>query len=133
MPLSNSEEFERFLQQYNQCFYDRNLAALHDMDIDDGKITYFDNHEGCDATDLDHHLQHVRQFFTTGTIVVLCTEGMHVFQTGDAACLIAKVRYRNQPQPGVRSTLFLEREQQDWKIRPIHFSTDPNELNGLLG
>lgn len=81
MTSSNSEEFERFLQQYNQCFYDRNLAALRDMDIDDGKITYFDNHAGCDATDLDRHLQYVRQFFTTDTIVALFKEGMHVFQT----------------------------------------------------
>ncbi|MGR3275800.1 nuclear transport factor 2 family protein [Acaryochloris marina NIES-2412] len=62
-------------------------------------------------------------------MVELSTEGIHVFQTQDAACVIAKVRYSNQPQPGVRSTFFLERDQQDWKIRHIHFSTDPNELD----
>ncbi|QUY42501.1 nuclear transport factor 2 family protein [Acaryochloris marina] len=130
MPPTNLEEFEQFLQRYNQCFCDRNLAALRNLYVDDGKITYFDNHAGCDSTDLDHHLQQIHQFFLTGTIVELSIEGMHVFQTQDAACVIAKVRYSNQPQPGVRSTFFLERDQQDWKIRHIHFSTDPNELDG---
>ncbi|WP_261891004.1 hypothetical protein [Acaryochloris marina] len=57
------------------------------------------------------------------------TEGLQVFHTQDAACVIAKVRYRQQPQPGVRSTFFLERHLQDWKIRHNHFSTDPNGLN----
>ncbi|KAI9134699.1 nuclear transport factor 2 family protein [Acaryochloris sp. CCMEE 5410] len=128
MTLPTLEEFEQFLRQYNQCFYDRNLAALRNLYVDDGQITYFDNHAGCDATDLDHHLQQVSQFFATGTIVELVTEGMHVFQVGEAACVIAKVRYSNQPRPGVRSTFFLERDQHAWKIRHIHFSTDPNEL-----
>ena len=133
MALSHLEGFEQFLQRYNQCFYDRNLVSLKNLYVDDGKVTYFDHHQGCDSTDLDHHLQQISRFFSTGTIVELLTEGMHVFQTGDAACLITKVRYSNQPRPGVRSTFFLERVQQDWKIRHIHFSTDPNELDSPLG
>lgn len=52
-------EFEQFLLRYNQCFYDRNLVALRNLYIEDGNITYFDNHSGGDSTDLDHHLQQV--------------------------------------------------------------------------
>ncbi|ABW27959.1 hypothetical protein [Acaryochloris marina] len=82
------------------------MESLRELYVDDGAIIYFDNQTGCDSTDLDHHLQQVRHFVATVTIVKLSTEGLQVFHTQDAACVIAKVRYRHQPQPGVRSTFF---------------------------
>ncbi|WP_261891005.1 hypothetical protein [Acaryochloris marina] len=45
------------------------MESLLKLYVDGGKIIYVDNHAGCDSTDLDHHLQQVRHFIATGTIV----------------------------------------------------------------
>ena len=42
--------------------------------------------------------------------------------------MVITVRYSSNPQPGVRASFFLEKHSGQWKIRHIHFSTDPNEV-----
>ncbi|MDJ0592270.1 MAG: nuclear transport factor 2 family protein [Pleurocapsa sp. MO_226.B13] len=128
MKTDNLEKFEQLLKRYNQCFYDRNIESLRNMYVPDGEVIYFDNHANCDSCDLETHLSKVKDFFDSGIIVELLSEKLTVYQFGDAACMVVKVRYSNNPQPGVRASFFLEKYFWEWKIRHIHFSTDPNEV-----
>ena len=128
MIVDNLEEFEQLLNQYNQCFYNRDIEALRDIYVPDGNIIYFDNHANCDSSDLETHLTNVQEFFDNGSIVELLSENLTVYQFADAACMVVTVRYISNPQPGVRASFFLEKHQRQWKIRHIHFSTDPNEM-----
>ncbi len=77
---------------------------------------------------LETHLTKVKKFFDSGTIVELLSENLAVCQFGDAACMVVTVRYSDNPQPGVRASFFLEKHLLQWKIRHIHFSTNPNEV-----
>ena len=123
------KEFEELLAQYNRAFYDRDLAALRELYVPDAEVAYFDNHAGCDSTDLETHLGKVATFLKTGDIVPLLVENVRAFVHGDAACVVATFRYSAEPVPGVRVSFFLERHAAVWRIRHIHFSQDPNETS----
>ncbi len=127
MIVTELEEFEELLKQYNQCFYNRDIKSLKDMYVSDGNVIYFDNHANCDSSEIEVHLTKVQEFFSKGSIVKLNYENLVVYQFGNAACMIVTLRYSSNPKPGVRSTFLLEKYYQQWKIRHIHFSTDPNE------
>lgn len=120
-------EFEELLARYNRAFYDRDLVALRALYVPDAEVPYFDNHADCDSTDLETHLEKVATFLETGDIKPLLTENIRAFVHGEAACVVAKVRYSSKPVPGVRASFFLERHAAAWRIRHIHFSQDPNE------
>ena len=128
MKTDNLEEFEQLLRQYNQCFYERDIESLRNMYVPDGNVIYFDNHANCDSSNIEIHLAKVEEFFDKGSIVELLSENLTVYQFGDAACMVVTVRYSSNPQPGVRASFFLEKHLLQWKIRHIHFSTDPNEV-----
>jgi hypothetical protein len=125
--------FRAILDAYNRCFYDRDLEALRALYAGDGDIVYFDNHADCDAVTLARHLEQVGDFFARGKtteswgIEPLLVEGLTVFAGDDAAMIIAMLRYASVPQPGVRTTFVLQREDNSWRIRHIHASFDPNE------
>ncbi len=121
------QPFKALLDAYHQCFYAQDIDALRRLYVADGAIIYFDNHAGCDSLTLENHLQKVSHFFETGNIVRLDYEDMTVHEYTDSAVLVTTVRYSNQPKPGVRTSFFLEKQQDEWKIRHIHYSTDPNE------
>ena len=122
------QEFEELLARYNRAFYDRDVAALRALYVP-VRVPYFDNHADCDSTDLETHLEKVATFFETGDIVPLLVENVRAFVHGDAACVVATVRYSAEPVPGVRASFFLERHVTAWRIRHIHFSQDPNETS----
>ena len=124
-----TQEFEELLARYNRAFYDRDLAALRALYVPDAKVSYFDNHADCDSTDLETHLEKVATFFETGDIAPLLVENVRAFVHGDAACVVATIRYSTEPVPGVRASFFLERHVTAWRIRHIHFSQDPNETS----
>lgn len=128
MTTANLEEFEQLLRQYNRCFYNRDIESLRNMYVADGNIVYFDNHANCDSSEIEIHLTKVKEFFANGTIVELNFENLAVYQFGDAACMVVTVRYSSNPRPGIRASFFLEKHFGQWKIRHIHFSTDPNEV-----
>ena len=123
------QEFEELLERYNRAFYERDLAALRALYVPDVEVPYFDNHADCDSTDIEMHLKKVATFFETGDIVPLLIENVRAFVHGDAACVVATVRYSAEPVPGVRASFFLERHATAWRIRHIHFSQDPNETS----
>ena len=124
-----TQEFEELLARYNRAFYDRDLAALRALYVSDAKVSYFDNHADCDSTDLETHLEKVATFFETGDIVPLLVENVRAFVHGDAACVIATIRYSTKPVPGIRASFFLERHVTAWRIRHAHFSQHPNETS----
>ena len=124
-----NEEFEELLARYNRAFYDRDLAALRALYVPDMEVPYFDNHPDSDSIDLETHLEKVGTFFETGDIVPLLVENVRAFVHGDAACVVATVRYSAEPVAGVRASFFLERHVTAWRIRHIHFSQDPNETS----
>ena len=121
--------FKALLEAYHQCFYDRNLDALRALYVADENVIYFDNHADCDSRLLADHLEKVKTFFETGSIVRLDYEDITVYEYKESAFLVTTVRYSNRPRPGVRASFFLEKQQNDWKIRHIHYSSDPNEDN----
>ena len=125
---SEIEIFQKFLDEYNDCFYQRDLGRLKNLYVSDGDIVFFDNHKDCDSQDIEDHLLKVLNFFETGKIVELLSEDMVVYQHGNSACLLFKHRYSSKPRPGVRTTFYLENHDNEWKIRHIHYSFDPNEL-----
>lgn len=120
-------EFEELPARYNRAFYDRDLAALRALYVPDVEVPYFDNHADCDSTDLETHLEKVATFLETGDVLPLLVENVRAFVHGDAACVVAAIRYSAEPVPGVRASFFLERHATAWRIRHIHFSQDPNE------
>lgn len=123
------QEFEELLARYNSAFHERDLAALRALYVPDVHVPYFDNHAGCDSTDLDTHLEKVAMFLETGDVMPLLIENVRAFVHGDAACVVATFRYSAEPAPGVRASFFLERHATAWLIRHIHFSQDPNETH----
>ncbi|MDJ0756290.1 MAG: nuclear transport factor 2 family protein [Ardenticatenaceae bacterium] len=121
--------FADLLDRYNQCFYDRDIESLRAMYVTDGVVPFFDNHLGCDSHNVQNHLDLVSDFFAKGEVVELIRENFQVFTAGNGACLTLILRYATNPTPGVRTTMFLEREDSGWKIRHVHHSNDPNETD----
>ncbi len=77
-------------------------------------------------------MKKVEDFFESGNIEELISEDLVVFQHGESACLIIKLRYSSKPKPYVRTTYIIEQHGTQWKIRHIHYSFDPNEsLNDI--
>ncbi len=80
MIVTDLEEFEQLLKQYNQCFYNRDIKSLRDMYVSDGNVIYFDNHANCDSSATEVHLAKVQKFFFKGSIVKLNYENLVVYQ-----------------------------------------------------
>ncbi len=121
--------FKVLLDKYHQCFYTKDIDALRAMYVTDEALVYFDNHADCDSRTLADHLQKVSHFFDTGSIVRLDYEKIVVYEYTDSAVLLTTVRYSSQPNPGVRASFVFEKHQDEWKIRHIHYSSDPNEYD----
>jgi hypothetical protein len=122
-------EFSSFIEKYNNCFYERNINALKNMYATDGDIVFFDNHIGCDSTNLDSHLDKVQNFFDTGNIEELSFEILKVYENSESACLLVRFKYPSGPVPSVRTTFYLENGEGEYKIRHIHYSFDLSELD----
>ena len=124
--------FESIIDEFSSCFYERDIERLKNLYVSDGEIIYFDNHANCDSIDLEDHIKKVGDFFRTGNIEELTSEDFVVFRHGQGACLLIKYRYPSHPTPCVRTTYYLEMHDDQWKIRHIHCSFDPNEkLNSI--
>ncbi len=124
--------FISVINEYNDCFYKRDIERLRALYVADGDIIFFDNHKDCDSTDLEDHIEKVGDFFRTGNIEEVISEDLVVYQHGESACLLVKLRYSSHPKPGVRTTYYLELHDTQWKIRHMHHSFDPNEsLNDI--
>lgn len=117
-----------FFGAYNGCFLRRDLDALRRLHVDGGTFVYFDNHSGCDSLSLEDHFAKVGRFLDSGDIVGLEAEILACSIHGEAAAVVARVRYRrDNPGPAVRVSAFLERHGGAWKVRHLHWSSDPND------
>jgi len=119
--------FKSIIDEYSNCFYERDIERLKNLYVSDGDIIYFDNHADCDSKDLEDHIKKVEDFFGDGNIEKLSSEDFVVFRHGQSACMLIKYRYPSHPTPCVRTTYYLELYDDHWKIRHIHSSFDPNE------
>jgi ketosteroid isomerase-like protein len=130
MVRSTEAELEELFDRYNRCFYDRDLNALRSLYVDDDAgFVYFDNHADSDSVGLDDHLSKVSAFFASGAVVSLATEVLATSVHGDAGCLVARVRYQGSSGPSVRTSMFAERHAGEWRVRHLHFSSDPNDTD----
>lgn len=120
-------KFRKFLEDYQDCWYRRDSAALRRIYCSDGDVSYFDNHADCTTTEIDEHIRKVSAFFNSGNMVELLNEDFQVWEHGGAACITATHRYSTHPRPGVRATYYLEKEKDGWRIRHIHCSANPDE------
>ena len=125
--ISRAKELVDLIDQYNNCFYSRDIDALREMYVDDGEVIFFDNHSNCDTINLTGHLALVEKYFASGEISELKKENVRVHVSDDYACITLTLRYSTKPRPGVRTTFVCEKELGKWKIRHVHHSTDPNE------
>lgn len=131
---SSKQVFIDFLNQYNECFYNKDIDALKEFyDTQSNVLIYFDNHNGNDTYTLEEHLQLISDFFAkgkqteSGGVEPLIIENLNVFHKENAACLCFISRYKSFPVPAVRSTLYLECIKEKWKIMHAHFSFEPEK------
>ncbi|WP_460641954.1 nuclear transport factor 2 family protein [Lacrimispora brassicae] len=121
-----------FLDRYNECFYNKDIEGLRDFyDTEGNVLIYFDNHEGNDTYNLEEHLELISEFFAKGKVTEsggvepLIIEKLNIFHKESTACLCFISKYKSFPIPAVRSTLYLEKSNDIWKIVHAHFSFEP--------
>jgi len=126
--------FVDFLNQYNECFYNKDIVSLKDFyDVQSNVLVYFDNHKSNDTYTLDEHLKLISDFFVngklteSGSVEPVIIEDLTIFHKESTACLCFISKYKSFPISVVRSTLYLERINGKWKILHAHFSFQPEK------
>ncbi len=136
MQIKNEEpkEFIDFLNSYNECFYTKDIDKLKKFyDSSNNVLIYFDNHKNNDTYNLEQHLKLLSDFFKNGKLTEsrdvepLITENLNIFHNQKTACLCFISRYKSFPVPAVRSTLYLECLENQWKIIHAHYSFQPDK------
>lgn len=127
MRSENIDTFTKLLDTYNECFLSRDAASLRNMYSENGDIIFFDNHSDCDSTDIEDHISKVASFFRSGNMSHVQYKKPVVYETSDSACVITGYRYDGQDAFTVRATFYLEKENDEWKIRHIHCSEIPHK------
>ena len=123
-----------FINEYNQCFCDRDIEALKEMYATNAFTVFWDNHSGCDSGNLTDHLSKVSEFFQhgkqteSGAIEPLLIEDSQTRSSDGTLIVTALLRYQSAPTPGVRSIFVLMKDDHRWKAMHIHHSFDPNEV-----
>lgn len=136
MKVKNDEEkvFIDFLNSYNECFYCKDIEKLKRFyDSKDNILIYFDNHKNNDTYNLEQHLNLLLDFFNngktteSGDVEPLIIENLNIFHKEKTACLCFISKYKSFPDPAVRSTLYLESLEDEWKIIHAHYSFQPDK------
>jgi len=136
MQINSDEQklFIDFLNSYNECFYCKDIEKLKRFyDSKNNILIYFDNHKNNDTYDLEQHLNLLVDFFNNGKITEsgdvepLIIEDLNIFHKEKTACLCFISKYKSFPDPAVRSTLYLERLEGEWKIIHAHYSFQPDK------
>ncbi len=134
MEIIDKESIKPFISlmdAYDQSFYMRNIDDFRSLHVTDKGVVFFDNHANCDSNDYIEHERKVESFFKTGEIGKVIRENIRVFMAGEMACITATLRYSKMRKPGVRTTYVLELENGNWKVRHMHHSFDPNEVDNI--
>lgn len=118
-----------FLDSYNECFYSKDIEKL--KRFYDSRLIYFDNHKNNDTYNLEQHLVLLSDFFKngkateSGDVEPILIENLNIYQKERAACLSYIARYKSFPDPAVRCTLYLEFNENEWRIVHVHCSFEP--------
>jgi len=82
-------------------------------------------------TTLDKHLALVSNFLLngketeSGQVEELLIEDFNVFSKNDVACLCFIAKYKSCPRPYVRTTMYIEKIEDEWKVLHVHCSFEP--------
>lgn len=105
-------------------------------DVEGNKLIYFDNHKNNDTYTLEEHIALVSDFLTngkkteSGQVEPLIIENFNVFSKESTACLCFIARYKSFPKPGVRTTMYLEKNNEKWKVLHVHCSFEQKKIGG---
>lgn len=126
--------FYNYLNGYNQTWIDKDLERLKEYyDIDGNRLIYYDNHKNNDTYTVKDHLALVSNFLLngketeSGQVEELIIEDFNVFSKDDAACLCFIARYKSCPNPYVRTTMYVEKIEDKWKVLHVHCSFEPGK------
>jgi hypothetical protein len=65
--MKNNDELKIFLEDYNNCFLQKDINRLRQFYSDDNEeLIYFDNHKNNDTFTIDDHLSLLSEFFKNG-------------------------------------------------------------------
>ena len=128
------EYFLNYLNEYNKSWTDKDLEKLKEFyDTTNNRLIYYDNHKSNDTYTLNDHLSLVSDFLTngketeSGEVEELIIEDFNVFSKGDAACLCFIAKYKSFPTPYVRTTMYIEKIENNWKVLHVHCSFEPEK------
>ena len=128
------EYFLKYLNEYNQSWCDKDIEKLKTFyDTEGNKLIYYDNHKNNDTYTLGEHIALVSDFLTngkkteSGQVEELIIENFNVFSKGDTACLCFIAKYKSFPKPFVRTTMYVEKIKDQWKILHVHCSFEPEK------
>ena len=126
------EYFLNYLNEYNQTWVDKDLEKLKKYyDTDNNRLIYYDNHRNNDTYTLQEHIALVSNFLTngketeSGQVEELIIEDFNVFTKNDVACLCFIAKYKSCPRPYVRTTMYIEKIEDEWKVLHVHCSFEP--------
>lgn len=132
--MYGKDYFLNYINEYNQTWIDKDIEKLKQYyDIDSNRLIYYDNHKNNDTYTLDKHLALVSNFFVngkkteSGQVEELIIEDLNVFSKNDAACLCFIAKYKSFPSPYVRTTMYLEKIENGWKVIHVHCSFEPDK------
>ena len=57
----------------------------------------------------------------------LTIENFNVFSKNDVACLCFIAKYKSFPRPYVRTTMYIEKIEDNWKVLHVHCSFEPEK------
>lgn len=128
------EYFLNYLNQYNKTWGDKDLEKLKEYyDTDNDRLIYYDNHKNNDTYTLQEHIALVSNFLTkgketeSGEVEELIIENFNVFSKNDTACLCFIAKYKSFPRPYVRTTMYIEKIEDNWKVLHVHCSFEPEK------
>ena len=126
------EYFLNYLNEYNKTWYDKDIQKLKEFyDTDNNRLIYYDNHKNNDTYTLEEHIKLVSDFLKngkkteSGQVEELIIEDFNVFSRGKTACLCFIAKYKSYPRPYVRTTMYIEKIKEKWKILHVHCSFEP--------
>lgn len=121
-----------FLERYNRSWLTGDIENVRPFySSKDAELIYFDNHHGNDTDSVRSHLELVASFLKhgksteSGRVEEILLENIRMFAASDSACICSIARYKSHPVPGVRTTMYVEKEMGDWKIKHVHCSFEP--------
>jgi len=128
----DDNELNNFLKQYDKSFLEKDIEKLKTFYSEkDNELIYFDNHKDNDTYSVSAHLKLLNDFFQkgkkteSGNVEELEMEKTHYFKRDKAACICFYARYKSFPEKAVRTTMYLEKNQKQWKIKHVHCSFEP--------